>query len=80
MNVDFVGVVEIKMTKNGCNRGLFATESIKDDEVLLVNKALVVCDKLYSPFLDPLGFCDAHNHNHERLHTTKTRSNFLSGS
>jgi hypothetical protein len=79
-DADFIGVVEIKMTKNGCDRGLFDTESIKADEVLLVNKALAVCDKLYSPFLDPLGFCGAHNHNHERRHATKTRSNFLSRS
>jgi hypothetical protein len=79
-DVDFIGVVEIKMEKNGCQRRLFTTESIKAGEVLLVNNALVFCDKLYSPFLDPMGFCDAHNYNHERLHTAKTRSNFLSGS
>jgi hypothetical protein len=54
-DADFIGAVEIKMTKNGCGRGLFATESIKAGEVLLVSKALAVCDKYSSSFMfDPL--------------------------
>eukprot|EP01018_Ginkgo_biloba_P014911 Gb_35787 [translate_table: standard] len=35
---DFIGPVEIQMTKNGCGRGLFATESVKAGEVLLICK------------------------------------------
>lgn len=54
-DADFIGVVEIKMTNNGCRRGMFATDSIKAGEVLLISKALAVCNKHYSSAMfDPL--------------------------
>ncbi|XP_059069085.1 methyltransferase FGSG_00040-like [Cryptomeria japonica] len=43
---DFIGPVEIRMTSNGCGRGLFATENIKATEVALISKALAVSDKV----------------------------------
>ncbi|XP_057844754.2 uncharacterized protein LOC131054295 [Cryptomeria japonica] len=42
---DFIGPVEIRMTSNGCGRGLFATEKIEEGEVLLISKALAISQK-----------------------------------
>ncbi|GLJ09727.1 hypothetical protein SUGI_0114810 [Cryptomeria japonica] len=41
-DADFIGPVEIRMTRNGCNRGLFATEDIEEGQVLLLSKGLAM--------------------------------------
>jgi len=50
-NVDLNGLVEMKMTKNGCWRGMVTIESVRVVEVLHITKALVICHKYYSYFM-----------------------------
>ncbi|GLJ09724.1 hypothetical protein SUGI_0114770 [Cryptomeria japonica] len=41
-DADFIGPVEIRMTRNGYNRGLFSTEDIEEGQVLLLSKGLAM--------------------------------------
>ncbi|KAH9294387.1 hypothetical protein KI387_040412, partial [Taxus chinensis] len=52
---DFIGPVEIRMTSNGCGRGLFATEDIETAQALLISRALALSHKsMEDPIKDGL--------------------------
>ncbi|GLJ09726.1 hypothetical protein SUGI_0114790 [Cryptomeria japonica] len=83
-DADFIGPVEIRMTSNGCGRGLFTTEDIEEGQVILLSKGFAVSGRpmkdqnaLLQNVKDALESCEETTHQIFLSHGIKGLSHFI---